>query len=62
MPEDLPVVPSMADLQAVKADIEALKIAVAQIQADIDLIVTVTMPADVKAAFITFMDWVKANV
>jgi hypothetical protein len=62
MPEDLPIVPSLADLQAIQADIAALKAAVAQMQADIDLIVTVTMPADVKAAFNTFIDWVKANV
>lgn len=62
MPEDLPVVPSLDDLKAVQLEIEALKQAVVELKAEIDQIVTVPMPADVKAAFNTFMEWVKANV
>lgn len=62
MPEDLPVVPSLDDLKAVQVEVEALKQAVVELKAEIDQIVTVPMPADVKAAFNTFMEWVKANV
>lgn len=58
MPEDLPVVPSLADLQAVQADIEVLK----QRMSDLESAVGAVMPDDVKAAFVLFMDWVKANV
>ena len=65
MPEDLPVVPSLDDLKAVQADIEVLKVQVAELLSRIEgleALVSVEMPADVKAAFIVFMDWVKANV
>jgi hypothetical protein len=62
MPEDLPVVPSLEDLKAVQVEIEALKQAVVELKAEIDEIVTVAMPVDVKAAFNTFIQWVMANV
>ena len=65
MPEDLPVVASLADLQAVQADIEVLKVQAAELLGRIEGLeagAAVEMPADVKAGFILFMDWVKANV
>jgi hypothetical protein len=62
MPEDLPVVPSLDDLKSVQAEIEALKVRVAALEAEMETLITVTMPDDVKAAFNTFMEWVKANV
>ena len=65
MPEDLPVVASLADLQAVQAEIEVLKVQVAELLGRIEALealAAVEMPADVKTAFVLFMDWVKANV
>jgi len=50
MPEDLPVVPSMDDFNALLARVAALE---AQVK---------VMPADVKAALNVVVAWIEANV
>jgi endonuclease/exonuclease/phosphatase family metal-dependent hydrolase len=54
---DLPVVASLEDVKAMQAEIEKLKADVAALQA-----ASVQMPADVKEAFLKWLEWVKANV
>jgi hypothetical protein len=50
MPEDLPVVPSMDDFNALLARVTALE---AQIK---------VMPAEVKTALTVVLGWIEANV
>jgi len=50
MPEDLPIVPSMDDFNALMVRVTALE---AQVKA---------MPQDVKDKLIAVLEWLKANV
>lgn len=50
MPEDLPIVPSMDDFNALMARVTALE---AQVK---------VMPDEVKAALTTVIAWIEANV